>query len=244
MSTQQSIHPSNCRYESNFIGTAEHGGTHLDAPAHFNKGKWRTHSIPVENLVGPGVIIDVKSKAALNPDYLVAIDDLKQWEIMYGRIPDRAVVFMNSGWHERYPNATLVFNSDDPTNPTTYHFPSWHEDTISWLISERSVVIVGVDTPSVDEGQSTIFPVHTLLGAADICGAENVANLDMVSNSGSVIVVAVMKIFDGSGGPARIIATVPQEGESCGLNTYSWLLLIVIFLISIMIILKRLSTHS
>jgi kynurenine formamidase len=87
---------------------------------------------------------------------------------MYGRIPDRAVVFMNSGWHKRYPNATLVFNSDDPTNPTTYHFPSWHEDTISWLISERSVVIVGVDTPSVDEGQSTIFPVHTLLGAADI----------------------------------------------------------------------------
>lgn len=163
---------------------------------------------------------------------------------MYGRIPDRAVVFMNSGWHERYPNATLVFNSDDPTNPSTYHFPSWHEDTISWLISERSVVIVGVDTPSMDEGQTTIFPVHALVGAADICGVENVANLDMVPNSGSVIVVAVMKIFDGSGGPARIIAMVPQDGESSGLNTYSWLLLIIIFLISIMIILKRLSTHS
>jgi kynurenine formamidase len=74
------------------------------------------------------------------------------------------------------------FNTDSPTDPSTFHFPGWHEDAISWLINQRSVNIVGVDTPSTDYGQSSTFPVHVLLGDADISGAENVANLDLIPN--------------------------------------------------------------
>lgn len=203
-------------YESNYIGTAEHGGTHLDSPAHFYKDRLRTHNIPIENLVGPGVIINVKNKAAEKADYQVSIDDLKQWESMYKQIPEKAIVIMNSGWHERYPNASLVFNTDSPTDSSTFHFPAWHEKAIEWLISERSVNVVGVDTPSTDFGQSKTFPVHILLGQANIPGAENVANLDAIPEAGSIIFVAVTKIYDGSGGPARIFATVPIKDTSSG----------------------------
>ncbi|CAG2184820.1 unnamed protein product [Mytilus edulis] len=202
--------------EMNYIGTAEHGGTHLDSPAHFYKDRLRTHNIPIENLVGPGVIINVKNKAAANVDYQVSIDDLKQWENIYDQIPENAVVIMNSGWNDRYPNASLVFNTDSPTDSSTFHFPSWHEKTIEWLISERSVNVIGVDTPSNDFGQSKTFPVHILLAQANIPGAENVANLDAVPEAGSNIFVAVTKIYDGSGGPARIFATVPIKDTSSG----------------------------
>ncbi|XP_063408659.1 isatin hydrolase-like [Mytilus trossulus] len=200
--------------EMNYFGTAEHAGTHLDSPAHFYKDRNRTHNVPLENLIGPGVIINVKNKAAINADYRVSIDDLKQWENMYGKIPENAIVIMNSGWHKHYPNASLVFNTNNFTDPSTFHFPAWHEDAIEWIISERSVNVVGVDTPSTDFGQTKNFAVHTSLGKANISGAENVANLDALPESGSMIFVAVTKIFDGSGGPARIFATVAIKDTS------------------------------
>ncbi|XP_052082376.1 isatin hydrolase-like [Mytilus californianus] len=223
-------------YESNYIGTAEHGGTHLDSPAHFYKDRLRTHNIPIENLVGPGVIINVKNKAAANADYQVSIDDLKQWENIYKQIPENAIVIMNSGWNDRYPNASLVFNTDSPTDSNTFHFPAWHETTIEWLISKRSVNVVGVDTPSTDFGQSKTFPVHILLGQANIPGAENVANLDAIPEAGSIIFVAVTKIYDGSGGPARIFATVPINDTSSGCShELSFVLLMCAFCIFIQI---------
>ena len=191
----------------------------------------------MENLVGPGVIIDVKSKAASNPDYRVTVTDVQQWEATYGRIPNKAIVVMNSGWHERYPNKTLVFNTNNPSNTSTFHFPGWHEDAVVWLIGQRSVNVVGVDTPSTDYGQSTTFPVHVLLGKAQISGAENVANLDMVPNSGSIIFVAVTKIHDGSGGPARIFATISND-SSLG-NTISPVLAVLLIMFTISLLLTK-----
>ncbi|XP_076086797.1 isatin hydrolase-like isoform X2 [Mytilus galloprovincialis] len=224
--------------EMNYVGTAEHAGTHLDSPSHFYKNRNRTHNIPLEKLIGPGVIINVKNKAATNVDYQVSIDDLKQWESMYDQIPENAIVIMNSGWHERYPNASLVFNTDSPTDSSTFHFPAWHEDTIEWLISERSVNVVGVDTPSTDFGQTKTFAVHISLGKANISGAENVANLDAIPESGSMIFVAVTKIYDGSGGPARIFATVPIKDTSFG---YTYGPIFVLFLSALCIFIPLLA---
>lgn len=193
----------------NTFKTSEHYGTHMDAPAHLHKGSWRVHQIPIEKLVGPGVIINVKEKAKKNPDYQVIRSDFEEWEQKHGRIPDGAVVLMNSGWSVRYPDRNLVFNTDIPEDSTTYHFPSWHEDAIGWLVKNRNVNIVGVDTPSNDYGQSRTFPAHVILGAHNIPGLENVANLDNVPPSGATIVVGVMKLEDGSGCPSRVIALMP-----------------------------------
>ncbi|XP_071097021.1 isatin hydrolase-like isoform X1 [Haliotis cracherodii] len=194
-------------FEINWFVTPEHAGTHFDAPAHFFKGKWRAHEIPAERLIGPAVVIDVTSQAEVDHDYRVTKSDFERYEREHGRIPHGAIVIMNSGWGSRFHDKHLVFNSEKPDTPSTYHFPGYHEDAISWLLTNRNVSIVGVDTPSVDYGQSTTFKVHVLVGENGIIGLENVANIEKIPVAGATIFVGAMKLFDGSGGPARIIAT-------------------------------------
>ncbi|KAK6176200.1 hypothetical protein SNE40_014528 [Patella caerulea] len=223
-------------YEANYFSTAEHGGTHLDAPAHFSKGKWRTHEIPVERLVGPGVIIDVRSKATANHDYRVHIPDIEVWESKYGNIPQGAIVLMNSGWTKRYPDKSLVFNSENTTDPETFHFPAFHEDAVKWLIQHRNISIVGVDTPSLDYGQTKTFPVHQLLGANNIIGLENVAYLDKVPEHSAIIFAGVTKLYDGSGGPARVIAIYTIDSSNYNtLITISIITSIITVVLSLLI---------
>ncbi|XP_050414236.2 isatin hydrolase [Patella vulgata] len=221
-------------YETNYFATAEHGGTHLDAPAHFSKGKWRTHEIPVERLVGPGVIIDVTSKATTDHDYRVQISDIEVWETKYGNIPEGAIVLMTSGWTKRYPDKGQVFGSENTTNPETFHFPAFHEDAVEWLIQHRNISIVGVDTPSVDYGQTKTFPVHQLLGANNIIGLENVAYLDKVPEHGAIIFAGVTKLYDGSGGPARVIAIYTTDS-----STYNTLITIGIITVVLSLLIFR-----
>ncbi|KAL5014527.1 hypothetical protein ScPMuIL_008797 [Solemya velum] len=197
--------------EMNAFQVPEHSGTHLDAPSHLSEGSWRTQRIPMDNLFGPGVVINVTDKVLADPDYRVKTSDLSQWEANYGRIPPNAVIIMNSGWQYKFPNRTLVFNSADPEDTSTYHFPGWHEETVQWLVDNRKVNIIGVDTPSMDYGQSTHFPVHILLGKNRIPGLENVANLDNVPKHGATIYVPVVKLYDCSGGPARVFATYDDD---------------------------------
>lgn len=231
-------------YEANSFATAEHGGTHLDSPSHFAKGAWHTAQIPMENLYGPGVVIDVKSKTKNNPDYRVTLQDLMDWERKYGRIPRKSVVVMNSGWSYFYPNKTRVFNSTTPDDPSTFHFPGWHEDAVTWQLNNRHINVLGVDTPSTDYGQSTTFPVHVILGKANIPGMENVAFLDRIPVNGTMIYAAVIKLYDGSGGPIRVFATITEK-EPCktdinnsAMLTYS--LLNLILLLSVALLFKKL----
>ncbi|OWF52073.1 uncharacterized protein LOC110448235 [Mizuhopecten yessoensis] len=202
--------------ENNRIDLAEHTGTHADAPNHVaaGEGPWKNHQIPIERLAGPGVIIDVKAKAEANSDYRVTKDDIMAWETRNGRIPYGAVVLMNSGWQKYYPNYNAVFKTNNISDSTSYHFPSWHEDAIDWLISSRVVYCVGVDTPSTDYGQTDTFPVHLLLSKENIIGIESAAYLERLPESGSTIFVSLLKIRDGSGGPIRMFATLPEDDEN------------------------------
>lgn len=194
--------------EQNYYRTPDHAGTHLDAPAHFKENAERTHSIPMEKLVGPGVVINVKEKVKINKDYLVSVQDLVVWESKYGQIPKGAVVLMNSGWDKFHPNKSLVFGTRNTTDPNTFHFPSFHEDAADWLVKNRKIHILGVDTPSTDFAQSATYPVHLILAKAGISGLENVANLDMIPEHGTMVFAAVFKLYDGSGGPTRVFATI------------------------------------
>ncbi|XP_062610672.1 isatin hydrolase-like [Saccostrea cucullata] len=207
-------------YESNSFATAEHGGTHVDSPAHFYQGGWRTQQIPMEKLVGKGVIVNVQAKASINHDYQVTVQDLTDWENSYGLIPDGAVVLMNSGWSDKYPDKNAVFNTTTPNDPSTFHFPGWHEDAVTWLSKNRKVNVIGVDTPSTDYGQSTTFPTHVVLGKNNIIGVENVGFLDSIPESGSTIFVAVVKLSDGSGGPARVFAMVDDNQCTSGSDAH------------------------
>ncbi|KAL5014256.1 hypothetical protein ScPMuIL_008526 [Solemya velum] len=219
--------------EGNTFETPDHAGTHLDAPSHYVEGAWRTQEIPVEKLVGPGVIINVTDKVLSDPDYRVVTSDIHEWEKKYGRIPENAIVIMNSGWQYKFPDRNAVFNTEDPDNRSSYHFPGWHEDAVAWLIENRDINILGVDTPSIDYGQSFKHLVHIILGQNEIPAAENVANLDNVPESGCTVYVGVIKLYDGSAGPARIFAI--NSGAEYGARAFLFTTLAFVFFLLLMI---------
>lgn len=198
-------------YAAHRYRAAEHGGTHLDAPIHFAEGGWTADEIPVDRLIGPGVVIDVAAKAAADRDYQVRIEDFAAWEKTHGRLPEGAIVLLRTGWGARWPDRAryLGTGKKGPEAVAELHFPGLHPDAARWLVAERRIDAIGLDTPSIDPGQSTLFESHRALFAANIPAFENVAHLDALPAQGFTVIALPMKIQGGSGGPLRIVAVVP-----------------------------------
>lgn len=184
------------------LSYAEHVGTHFDAPLHFSEDGASIDEIPVEQLVCPIAVVDVRDQASQNPDYALALQDLEQFEQRYGRIPDGACVAMFSGWEKHL--GTDHFRNVDSAG--TFHFPGFHADAAEFLIRERNVHGIAVDTMSLDIGATTTSPVHNLWLPSGRYGIENVANLGLLPPLGATIVAGAPKIQGTTGGPGRVIA--------------------------------------
>ena len=181
----------------------EHSGTHMDAPAHFVAGGRFTPQLDLRELVLPIVVIDIARRAQSDPDTVVTADDLRRFERRYGRIPDGALVAMDSGWAAKVGD-DAAYKGGPPGN---YHFPGFGDEAIEYLLDRRNAAAIGVDTLSLDNGQSTTFSVHVNWLNADNYGLENLANLDQLPPSGATAIVGVIPWQDGSGGPARVLAS-------------------------------------
>lgn len=195
-------------YAANRFSTAEHGGTHIDAPIHFAEGKPTVDQIPLERLIGPGVVVDVSEQAAADRDYQVGVADFEGWEARHGQLPDGAIVLLRTGYG-RYWGDRMGYLGTELTGPDAVamlHFPGLDPEAAKWLVEQRDIAAIGLDTPSIDYGQSTLFDSHVILFKAEIPAFENVANLDRLPDRDFLVVALPMKIQGGSGGPLRIIA--------------------------------------
>lgn len=182
----------------------EHTGTHIDAPLHFSENGQSVAEIPVGNLVVPLCVIDIRERAAADPDTQVTPDDIKTWIAANGAIPERACVAMNSGWDAHV--ATPKFRNADAEGKM--HFPGFHIEAAQMLLEETSASGIAVDTLSLDLGTSPDFATHYAWLPAGRWGIENIANLANVPASGATLVVGAPKHRGGTGGPARIFAMV------------------------------------
>lgn len=191
---------------------AEHGGTHLDAPMHFSKGKWSVDEIPLNRSIGEAVVIDVSEGAADNRDYLISVADVENWESVNGAIPKDAMVLFRTGYGKFWPDRVTYMGTDErgPEAVAKLHFPGIDPQLASWLVKNRSIKAVGLDTPSLDYGQSTKFESHQILNGDNILGFENLANLEQLPAKGAWVIALPMKIKGGSGGPLRIVALIPS----------------------------------
>lgn len=196
-------------YSANAFSMPEHGGTHLDAPIHFAEAKWTVDQIPVRNLVGRAVVIDMVDRAAADRDARLSLEDIRAWESAHGRIPEGGIVLLRTGWSSRWPDRKAYMGDDTPGATSALHFPSYGEEAARFLIHERHVAALGVDTASIDHGPSTDFIVHRVAGEANVYGLENLTSLDRLPAAGAWVVALPIKIAEGSGGPARVIAIVP-----------------------------------
>lgn len=185
----------------------EHIGTHIDAPNHFEANQPDVAQIKPVDLVGPGVMIDITPQAELNPDYGLTLKDIQAWEAEHGRIPDGAIVLLNTGWG-RFWSRPERFQGRDATG--NLHFPAYTAESAEFLIHDRQARGLGVDTLSIDRGISKDFKVHHVTNGASRYGLENVANLDSLPPRGFTLMVAPMKIENGTGGPTRVFAILPK----------------------------------
>jgi kynurenine formamidase len=182
----------------------EHSGTHMDAPGHFVSGGRLSPQITLQELIVPIVVIDISERAEDNPDAVVTVDDLRRFERRHGRIPESALVCMDSGWAEKIDDP-LAFKGG--ASFPNYHFPGFSVDAAMWLAQRRDVTGIGVDTLSLDPGNSRTFPVHVNFLATDRYGLENLNNLDKIPPRGAVAYVGLIPLEEGSGGPCRVVAT-------------------------------------
>jgi kynurenine formamidase len=192
-------------YRLHKFDMGENTGTHVDAPAHFIKGKRAIDNIPLADLIVPAVVIDVQDKVSAQPDYQLSADDVRDWEDGHGTIAAGSLVILNTGWHKRFDDAPRYVNMD--TNHIM-HFPGFGKASAELLV-QRDVVGIGIDTMSLDHGPSKDFAVHHVMLGANKYMVENLANLDALPPTGATVVVGVLPIQDGSQAQARMFALLP-----------------------------------
>ena len=203
--------PGGYFYASNRMELPEHGGTHLDAPIHFSRGKQTLDQIPLERLIGTAVRIDASARCMDDRDYRVTVQDLEQWEAAHGRIPDETIVLIQTGYGRFWPSRKEYLGTDlrGAEGVQALHFPGLHPDAAVWLVRERHVKAVGIDTASIDYGQSTKFETHVALLSHNVPVFENLADLSGLPAKDFDVIALPMKIAGGSGGPLRIVAVLP-----------------------------------
>lgn len=200
-------------YWNSFEG-GEHVGTHFDAPVHWVTGKDRedVSEVPVQRLIGPAVVLDKTKEVAENPDYLVTIDDLQAFENQHGPLPERGWLLLRTGWDERAHDQGAFLNADD-TGP---HTPGFDVNCARWLSEEAPIGGVGVETVGTDAGAAhsfdPAFPCHAFVLGAGKYGVTQLANVAKLPATGSLLIVAPLKIVRGSGSPCRVLALVPRAG--------------------------------
>src|SRR5215217_2650793 len=199
-------------YASNRLEMPEHGGTHIDAPIHFVRGAHTLDQIPLERLIGMGVRITVAAQCAKDRDYRVTIEDVERWEQEHGKLSDGMIVLLDTGFARYWPSRTEYLGTDmkGPEGVSALHFPGVHPATAAWLVRERKIKAIGIDTASIDYGRSTTFEAHVQLLSHQVPVFENLADLGELPYTGFQVIALPMKIAGGSGGPLRVIAVMPR----------------------------------
>ncbi|WP_262691755.1 cyclase family protein [Kordiimonas aestuarii] len=187
----------------------EHGGTHMDAPIHFYRGGDTVSDLALENLIMPAIVIDVRAQAEADRNFRLDVANIEAFEEVYGRIPSGSAVLLATGWDHFWPDVKAYMGDDSPGDASKLSFPSFGAEAISFLVKERGVKLIGIDTASIDYGKSKDFPVHQIVGRANIPALENLKSIDELPPKGATLIALPIKIKNGSGGPVRAVALVP-----------------------------------
>ena len=200
-------------YAANRFNAAEHGGTHVDAPRHFSAEGQTVEAIPLGRLMGDVAVVDVVAACRENRDYQIDISDLRRWEEIQQRPLFDMIVFFRTGYAKRWPDRKKYLGTEKRGDEGVQqlHFPGLAPRAARWLAEERRVRSVGIDTASIDYGQSREFGSHVVLFAHQIPAIENLGDLSRLPSFGATVIALPMKISGGSGSPTRVIAILPDK---------------------------------
>ena len=192
----------------NNISTGEHTGTHFDAPVHWATGAGGEDvaQVPPARLLAPAAVLDFTAQAAADPDFLLEVDHIKQWEGEHGPLPDGGWLLFRTGWDARGDSQEAFLNADE-TGP---HTPGISVECARWLAEEAPVRGIGVETVGFDAGAAHSFdppfPGHAAMLGAGKYGLTQLRNLARLPAQGSVVIAGPLPITGGSGSPCRVLA--------------------------------------
>jgi kynurenine formamidase len=199
-------------YAANRFLGAEHGGTHIDAPRHFTEGGQTVDEIPLKRLVGPAACVDVSRQCAADRDYQATVEDFQAWERACQCSLEDRIVLIRTGFAAHWPDREKYLGTAEKGREAVarLRFPGLDPSAADWLVKRRRIRMVGIDTASIDYGQSRDFATHVRLFEGNVPALENVAHLDRLPPHGFTLVALPMKIEGGSGGPCRIVAILEE----------------------------------
>jgi kynurenine formamidase len=184
----------------------EHSATHINAPNSFHSYSMGIDQYPAQSLVVPAVVIDIRQATAVNSDYALTIADIVAWEEQYDEISPGCVVILNTGWQKKWFNKSAFLNQDAQG---IAHFPGFGSDATQFLLNERQIAGVGIDTHGVDPGQDNSFATNRLVLEKPRIVLENLTNLDQLPPKGTTLAIAPLRLRGGSGSPVGVLALVP-----------------------------------
>ncbi len=185
----------------------EHSATHINAPNSFHATGVGIDKYPAESLIAPAVVIDIRDKVTDNPDYVLTIADIKAWEAQHGQIPPDSVVLLYTGWQDKWFDSNAFLN---PDIEGVLHFPGFGSKATEFLLNERQIAGVGIDTHGVDSGQDTTFTTNRLVLEKPRIVLENLTNLEQLPPKGITLFIGVLCLKDGSGSPAAVMGLVTE----------------------------------
>ncbi|MBD2129286.1 cyclase family protein [Microcoleus sp. ZQ-A2] len=193
-------------YNLRRFSLGEHSGTHMNAPNSFYPQGMSIEQYPAESLIAPAVVIDIRQQAATNPDYVLTISDVLTWEQQYGQIPPKSVVLLFTGWQSKWSDKAAFFNEDASGG---MHFPGFGSEATQFLVSQRQIAGVGIDTHGVDSGQDTTLATNYLVLEQPRIVLENLTNLDQLPAIGTILVIGILRLLGGTGSPVAVLALLP-----------------------------------
>lgn len=200
--TQTSLQADGYYLRSFSLG--EHSATHMNAPNSFFAGATGIDGYTPEALVRPAVVIDVQTRVHDNPDYVISLEDIERWEVVNGPVQSGSVVLFHTGWQSRWSEPARFINADD----RGLHFPGVGAETSAFLLEQRGIAGLGIDTHGVDPGQEASFASNRLVLARQGIILEYLASLDRLPPTGITLVIGVLRLQAGSGSPASVLAFV------------------------------------
>jgi kynurenine formamidase len=183
----------------------EHSATHINAPNSFYSHGVGIDQYSAESLVVSAVVIDIRPSVSVNSDYALTPDDILLWEQQYGNIPPESLVILYTGWQEKWQNPGAFLNKDSSGN---LHFPGFSKEATGFLLTQRQISGIGIDTHGVDAGQDTTFATNRLVLEQPRIVLENLTNLDQLPAIGTTLIIGILRLQNGSGSPAAVIALV------------------------------------
>jgi kynurenine formamidase len=184
----------------------EHSGTHMNAPKSFYTQGMSVDQYPAESLIAQAVVIDICQQTATNPDYVLRLSDVLAWEQQYGQIPQKSVVLLFTGWQSKWLDKGAFFNQDASGG---MHFPGFGSEATQFLLKERQIAGIGIDTHGVDSGQDITFATNRLVLEQPRIVLENLTNLDQLPAIGTILIIGILRLLGGSGSPVAVLALLP-----------------------------------